>query len=322
MAEYLRSPSLPAPELKSSYSSGADACEIWVDSITRALGREHASFAQRMIMEILVNNRLLNVIWKTEEIVAAENPNRTAELLALLLTSENKSSMEDSRNKVTSSTTAYSWIYKSFGKDSLDVLCVDPAFMANDSGARCPLVAYNRFTSTHITERNGIGEMSAVAAVNDLLIKFSQLVQLTSEHVSDYYLRYQRVVKALGLRNVNVNAWLDTGRKHATKFAQGLSDNYAQLKRDLANSLVTTPDSIPLLITMAMQRKDVPVKPEYVKKVVFLTDSTKQPTWYEKLPRVQYEALSKSEVAHRAAVNKKLATDFGDMVDSTGFNFG
>jgi hypothetical protein len=239
MAEYLRSPPLPAPELKSSYSSGADACEIWVDSITRALGREHPSFAQRMIMEILVNNRLLNVIWKNEERIATENPNRTAEQLALLLTFENKASLEDSRNKITSSTTAYAWFYKSYGKDSLDVLCVDPAFMANDSGARCPLVAYNRFTATHITERNGIGEMSAVAAVNDLLIKFSQMVQLTSEHVSDYYLRYQRVVKALGLRNVNVNAWLDTGRKHATKFAQGLSDSYAQLKRDLANSLVT-----------------------------------------------------------------------------------
>jgi hypothetical protein len=220
MADFFKSQSLPAPDLKSSYLMGAEACEVWIEMILRAIGREHASLVQKMVMEIFMNNRLYDIVWKTTAIVAAENPQRTPELLIEILAGANVESMKESRQSPAATTSTYAWIYKSFGKDSLDVLLVDPIFMANDLGARCPLVAFRRFSATHITERDGVGDATLVSTVNDLLTKFSQLAQLPTEHISDYYQRYRRIQKSLTARHIDPNTWLDTGKKHAIKFSQ------------------------------------------------------------------------------------------------------
>jgi hypothetical protein len=163
MAEYYKSPALPPPESKSNYQTGADGAVVWMESVLRTAGRETPSLIKTIVMEIFVNDRLYEVVWQTAAQIAAGNPNRTADLLDALLDSANRKSMKEGEQYEVSISAAYAWIYKAFGPSSLEILSVDPLFLANDIGARCPLTCLRRFVATHINERDGVvGEETTV----------------------------------------------------------------------------------------------------------------------------------------------------------------
>ena len=136
-------------------------------------------------------------MWKVAADIAAENPNRPADIQIDLLASANKKSMKEGEIYQASIASAYAWMYKAYGPSSLEILTVDPLFLANDIGARCPLVCLRRFMATHISERDGVGEDTRVASSNDLLTKFACMVQNQTEHLSEYHDRYKRCIVAI-----------------------------------------------------------------------------------------------------------------------------
>jgi hypothetical protein len=326
MTEYHKSPALPPPESKSSYMTGADGAIVWIENTLRNAGREHPSLVKVIVTDIFANDRLHEVEWKSAADIAAENPNRTADIRIELLASANRKSMKENEIYQASVSAAYAWIYKAFGQSSLEILTVDPLFLANDIGARCPLECLRRFTATHIIERDGIGEDTKVASANDLLTKFACLSQTQTEHLSEYHDRYKRCVKALNALGIDANVWLDTGKKHAIKFYQGMCDaRYGQMKRDLANKIVSVPDSIPQLIVLVMQRKEAPIKADLAKKVAFITNDSaagaQQPLappiiWYGQDD--QNSTLSKEEYKRRCSANKLVIQAFSKIMASNG----
>jgi hypothetical protein len=185
MSEYLKSPALPPPESKSSYMTGSDGAIIWIENTLRNAGREHPSLLKEIVKTIFADDRLHEVQWKVAADIAAENPNRAADIRTELLASANRRSMKESEIYHASVSAAYAWIYTAFGPSSLEILTVDPLFLANDIGARCPLVCLRRFNATHIAERDGVGEDTRVASSNDLLTKFACMSQTQTEHLSN-----------------------------------------------------------------------------------------------------------------------------------------
>ncbi len=96
MADINKSKTLPLPETKSSYLTGADGSTTWMDRMSRDLLREQPSLTKTILEGIIVRNILHAIVWKQEADIAAENPNRTAALLADLLTSSNINSIKES----------------------------------------------------------------------------------------------------------------------------------------------------------------------------------------------------------------------------------
>ena len=138
-----------------------------MEKITRDLGRELPSLTKVIIESIITGDTMHEVEWKLEQQIATENPNRSAALLADLLTSSNTKSIKESEQFHSARSASYGWIYKSFGPTSLEVLGVDPDFKHNDTNSRCPLISFRRFIATHITERDGAGEELDVSNLND-----------------------------------------------------------------------------------------------------------------------------------------------------------
>jgi hypothetical protein len=73
----------------------------------------------------------------------------------------------------------------------------DPDFRANDRGERDPLTLWRRFVSTHITEREGKGTLRSLVATKQLLSMFASIQQTQSESLTDFFERFERIVKAL-----------------------------------------------------------------------------------------------------------------------------
>ena len=95
MSEYLKSPALPPPESKSSYLTGVEGAIIWIENTMRFIGREQPSLLLQIVMTIFAHDRLHSVVWKVAADIAAENPNRPADIQIDLLASANKKSMKE-----------------------------------------------------------------------------------------------------------------------------------------------------------------------------------------------------------------------------------
>jgi hypothetical protein len=324
MADINKSTSLPLPETKSSYLTGADGATTWIERMSRDLSREQPSITKTIIEKVITENVMHEVEWKVEAQVAAENPNRSAELLVDLLASANAKSIKETEQFPSARSSAYGWIYKSFGVTSLEVLMVDPDFKHNDRNARCPMVCFRRFIATHITERDGAGEELEVSNLNEALAKFANISQLPNESISDYHDRFLRFDKALNRQGIDSNGWLDTDKKRAIKFYQGMCESrHGQLKRDLANGSVATPNSISLLIILVRKRKEAPNKGEPSRKVAFVT--TDSPVshlvtpivWYPK-PTVEQRSMPDAERRMRLETNEALIKAFTMCMKAMG----
>jgi hypothetical protein len=316
MADINKSTTLPLPETKSSYLTGADGATTWIDMTSRDLLREQPSLTKTILEGIIVRDTLHTIMWKQEADIAAENPNRSAALLADLLTSSNKKSIKDSEQFDSALSAAYGWLYKSYGVTSLEVLGVDPEFKYNDTHSRCPLISLRRFIATHITERDGAGEDLEVSSLNDALSKFANITQLSAESISEYHDRFLRFDKTLLRQGIDSSRWLDTEKKRAIKFYQGMCEaRHGQIKRDLANGSITTPNTISLLIVLVRRRKEAPTKGDPVRKVAFVTTDSPGThliapiAWYPK-PTVEQRSMPEAERRMRMETNEALIKAF------------
>jgi hypothetical protein len=316
MADINKSTTLPLPETKSSYLTGADGATTWIDRTSRDLLREQPSLTKTILEGIIVKDTLHKIVWKQEAQIAAENPNRSAALLADLLTSSNSKSIKESEQFDSAQSAAYGWIYKSYGVTSLEVLGVDPDFKHNDTHSRCPLISWKRFIATHITERDGAGEELEVSNLNDALAKFANIAQLSAESISEYHDRFLRFDKTLLRQGIDSSRWLDTEKKRAIKFYQGMCEaRHGQIKRDLANGSITTPNSISLLIVLVRKRKEAPTKNDPARKVAFVTTDSPGThliapiAWYPK-PTVEQRSMPEAERRMRMDTNEALIKAF------------
>ena len=114
-------------------------------------------------------------------------------------------------------------------------------------------------------------------------------------------------------------------RNMPSSFTKACAKLDGQMKRDLANKIVTVPDSIPQLIVIVMQRKEAPVKADTARKVAFVTNdsaaSAQQPNghpiiWYGK--DEQTPVLSKDEYHRRIIANKLVFQAFSNIISSNG----
>jgi hypothetical protein len=134
----------------------------------------------------------------------------------------------------------------------------DPEFRSNDAGARSPIITWERFMCTHVTEREGKGTVRNVIATKQLMATMSALQQAPSESLTDFYDRFLRLMKALKDGKLDLcTAWLVDDESLTSFFLVSLCPSrFSGLIRDVLNGVLRLPDNIIDLMHRARDRKE------------------------------------------------------------------
>jgi hypothetical protein len=243
---------------KSDYADGVDGVSKWKVEVDRAVARTNLTLTREIILSILKRGVMYAVPWEDEVSIATANPGRDVHQLTQILKASHRQSAKEVTGYKAAVVAAYASIFDLFGPSSLEVLMADPEFRSNDAGARDPIVTWERFMCTHVTEREGKGTVRCIISTKRLMATMSALEQAPSESLTDFYDRFLRLVNALKDGKLDLcAAWLVDDESLTGFFLVSLCPSrFSGLIRDVLNGVLKLPDNIIDLMRVARDRKE------------------------------------------------------------------
>ncbi len=298
---------------KSNFADGVDGSVIWKQDLTRAIARTMQSLPREMMLSILDQDGRYRTSWQSLTALQNEHVDLDEEQVAAIFKVNNLAAAKELLEMKAATITAYASFFNMFGQSSLDVLMADPEFRANDRGNRDPLTLWRRFVATHITEREGKGTLRSLVATKQLLSMFAGIQQTQSESLTDFYERFERIVKALKESELDIfQAWLDDEDKQTGFFLYCLcSTRYGGLVRDISNGILDCPGNIVDLIKIAKDRKESKAAYVHRTKVMIMGENSADRGPLEPYPFLssgEFLAMTREEQGKLRTHNNAIAS--------------